>query len=162
MAALAITGYTDADKVRARIGVDDADVDDATMASFQLDIQLEIELAKLGVEAEIILSDFESAPTDPTIKLRFNLLQLFSSSFCAAELVRGRGLLFPAMFKDGKAETRRFATLSVDAISASLDAETSKWRKALLENEGLLTTTAADTFSPVLIVKPGFDPVTNS
>lgn len=159
--AVDITLYTDTDKVRARMGVDTADVSDEVLESLQLDLQLELTLSGYGIGAAAIKTAYDADNSDPVAKKSWYLLQLFSASFCAAKAVRGRDFLFPFLFKDGKAETRRFSGLSVDAIADKLDAEAKNWLDQLLEDQSI-TVPATPIHSPVLVVTPTVDPVTST
>ncbi len=157
--AVNITPYTDTDKIRARLGVDVADIDDDTVVAFQLDLQFALRTAELTIDPVAIQSAYNNTPADPVALKRWNLLQLYAASFCAATIARGRDLLFPMLFKDGKAETRRFSKVSLAAITDALDAETKKWEEALLGALDIVFT-AASPLIPVAVVAPDVDPVT--
>lgn len=159
---IAVTDYTDSDKIRARMGVDIADVDDDTLASFQLDIQLELSLANYQIDAAGIKTAYDADTADPAKRKSWYLLQLYAGSFCAAKTIRGRDLLFPMLFKDGKAESRRFAKLSITDIADALEAEAAKWLDELLADQALDPVAAPTVYSPVLVVPPTADPVTNT
>lgn len=157
--AVAITPYTDADKIRARLGVDMADVDDDTMVAFQLDIQFKLNLSRLEIDGDTIKSDAAANLTDADIQSLWMLLQMYAASWCAMTLAEGRDMLFPMLFKDGKAETRRFAKTSLANIVDKLKAETKKWEDQLLGALDL-PVPVAGIFNPLAVAVPDIDPVT--
>lgn len=143
----AITAFTDTDKVRAALGVDSVDVSDEVLLDMQLDLELTLDLASWAAGYE----GFEGNS--------LSMLQLYAAAFCALSAIDGRELLYPLLFKDGKAETRRFE-LDLQKIKDSLRSRVSKWRAALEAEEGLAVTEPAAATYIFGSAAPDFDPVT--
>lgn len=155
----AITNYTNTDKVRAALGVDASDVPDQKMVDMQLDIELTLDLDEFGVDHVTIYTEgTDVAPTAAQTK-SWNLLQMYSQ-YCAAYLaLDGKQLQYPLLFKDGKAEIRRFEEIDFDELLASIGRRKRKYQDLLAEDQGITLDTVS-SYSPLGVSTPGFDPVT--
>ena len=143
----AITSYTDTDKVRAALGVDPVDVSDEVLLDMQLDLELNLDLNSWATGYETFDGD------------SLSMLKLYAAAFCALQAIDGRELLYPLLFKDGKAETRRFE-LDLQKIKESLKARVAKWRKALEAAEDLVVVSTATATHIFGSAAPDYDPVT--
>lgn len=145
--ATSITNYTDTDKVRAALGVDSADVSDAVLVNMQLALELIVDLDAWAPNH----ANFTATS--------LSLLQLYASAFCAWKALDGRQLLYPFLFKDGKAETRRF-TIDLDNLIASLAKRAADFKTRLAASESL-TLANSITGSTYIMgsAKPDVDPV---
>lgn len=144
---VAITEYTDTDKIRAALGVDSVDVSDDTLGDMQLDLELLIDLSSWATGYE----DYAGVSLD--------MLKLYAASFCALSAIHGRELLFPVMFKDGKAETRRFA-LDLEVVKNNLASRLAAIKKALIKQEELTVTAEVRSNFIMGSAPPNYDPVT--
>jgi len=147
--SFAITPYTDTDKIRAALGVDSVDVDDQVLVDMQLGTELILDLNS-WIPGYTTLTGFSA-----------DLLSLYAASFCALSAIHGRELLYPQMFKDGKAESRRFA-LDLEKVKDNIAIRLAGIKKALITEEGL--TVAAETVSSFILgsAPPNYDPVTGA
>lgn len=146
----AITPFTDTDKVRAALGVDDVDVSDDVMLSMQLDLELELDLKSWATGYEAYTGD------------TLSMLYLYAANYCALQALTGRELLYPILFKDGKAEARRFE-LDFDKIKAELLAKVSRWKKAIAEDQGITLDSGTSASYPLFgSAEPDYDPVTGA
>lgn len=143
----AITAFTDTDKVRAALGVDSVDVSDEVLLDMQLGLELTLDLESWATGYGSFTGN------------SLSMLYLYAAAFCALSAIDGRELLYPLLFKDGKAETRRFE-LDLQKIKDSLRSRVSKWRAALEAEEGLAVTEPAAATYIFGSATPDFDPVT--
>lgn len=143
----AVTAYTDTDKVRAALGVDSVDVSDDTLEAMQLDLELTVDLDSWAPGH----ADFTGTS--------LSLLQLYAAAFCAWKALDGRQLLYPFLFKDGKAETRRF-TVDLNELIATLAKRAGDFKARLATAEDITLApriaSAAYIFGSAV---PDFDPV---
>ena len=142
-----ITAYTDTDRVRAALGVDAVDVSDDVLVDMMLAEELTLDLE-------------EWLPTHATLAgASSTALQLYAASFCALSALDGRELLYPYLFKDGKAETRRFQ-IDLQKLKEDLAARVAKWKAKLVALENLTPTVVASGSFIFGSSQPATDPVT--
>ncbi len=143
---VAITEYTDTDRVRAALGVDSADVSDNVLVDMQLDIELIVNLLSWVPGYASLTST------------SLDVLKLYAATFCALSALHGRELLYPISFKDGKAETRRFP-LDIEKVKDNLAVRLAGFKKSLASLEGI--TLAPETHSNYIFggAAPNYDPV---
>ena len=146
----AITSYTDTDRIRAALGVDSVDVSDDVLVSMQLDLELDLDLKSWAPDHATYTGD------------SLKILQIYAAAFCAFSAINGRELLYPFLFKDGKAETRRF-DLDLQKVKDSLAARAAKWKAALVAAEGITLTATTEKATYIFgSATPDFDPVTGA
>lgn len=144
-----ITAYSDTDRVRAALGVDSVDISDDVLVSMML-------------EQELIIDLTEWVPGHETLaNASLWALELYAAAFCALSALDGRELLYPYMFKDGKAETRRFQ-LDLQKLKQDLAARVAKWKAKVIELEGLDVATVKSASYIMGAAVPDTDPVTGA
>ena len=154
--AIAITAYTDSDRVRSALGLDLSDVKETLLAASGLDISLTFDLDEwLPNHAALYAAGSAPAASTGDIKI-MNAIKLYAQWYCAWEL-SGKKLAFVQIFTDGKAGMNRF-DIDLDSLRAMSEAEKNKWKDLLAELAG--QTVVASSYNPLGISTPTFDPIT--
>lgn len=145
----AITAYTDSDKVRAALGVDSVDVGDDVLVDMMLAEELTLDLdGWLPGHASLTGNSLTA-------------LNLYAASFCALSALDGRELLYPYLFKDGKAETRRFQ-VDLQKLKSDLAARVAKWKAKIQALENIAPTAPVSGGYIFGSAAPATDPVTGA
>ncbi len=148
---VAVTVYSDTDRIRAALGVDEADVSDDVLIDMQLELEVEVDLTAW-------IPGFDPITEVLSDPLAIKMMPLYVAAFCAFTALDGRELLYPYLFKDGKAETRRFQ-VDLQKLKDDLAAKVAKWKAAIIKAEGL-TAVSAGTASFIFgSAPPDYDPV---
>jgi hypothetical protein len=144
-----ITAYSDTDRVRAALGVDSVDVSDDVLVDMMLEQELMLDLGDWLPLHGTLLGNSLSA------------LELYAAAFCALSALDGRELLYPFMFKDGKAETRRFQ-LDLQKLKEDLAARVAKWKAKIIDLEDMEVATVKTASYIMGAAVPDTDPVTGA
>jgi hypothetical protein len=154
-----VTDYTTTANIRAAIGVDDNDLPDAQIVNSQVDVELTIDLDSwLPDHATIYTDGTTGSPTAEEVTSK-NYLIMYAMYAGACLVLDGRQLQYPFLFKDGKAELRRFDGISLDKILAALREKRAYYRTKLVTDQSLTETAEAIGFSIVGVSIPAYDPV---
>ena len=152
--------YTDTDKIRSALGVDDEDIGDAQITDRNLDKELRLDLVSwLPTHAALYTSGTSVSATDSE-QMTSDALVLYSTYFCAVLMVSALRLAAPQQVSDGKNSLTRFPTIDWQRLDSDLRAGMARAKAAILK----LQSQASTETDVVLFAAVGLasDPVTTT
>lgn len=151
--------YTNSDAIRAVAGVDDHDVSDATLTARKLDLELSADLRVWLPTHATVYSEGTAPGATASEQDQANLLILYATYFCAAQVVENAPLSMLQSVGDGKNTQSRFSKADLTALRERLREKADQFRQALIDLvPGGVGATSLTLFSGVGL---GVDPVTN-
>jgi hypothetical protein len=158
MAGPLIGEYTDTGTVRATAGVTDNEVDDDTLLSMQLGLAISADLYLWLADPAAVKAEGEGTGATPEQKQKWNLLQLYVASFCAAKVLES-SMHLPAQKTNGKDAFKRFSDKTLAEAVASLRRRAADYR---LQLEKIIAPSTGGDSGLFARASPAYDPVTNT
>lgn len=151
--------YTDSDRVRAALGLDDADIADTEITESSLEEELIVDLDSwVPTHAAIIAAADAPAATDSQ-KALGRLMRLYCQ-FKGAYLLAGQAYRILQKVTDGKNQQARFSNLDWERIAAALNEKAAKYKQLLAAALGDTVNSAVAGYPIMSASQPNFDPIT--
>jgi hypothetical protein len=124
--------YTNTDKIRSALGLDDKDISDKQLTDRDLDKELRLDLTSwLPTHATLYTTGTSTEATD-TQQLIADALVLYSTYYCSLLSARAMRLAAMQSHSDGKNTLERFATVDWQKIEMDLRERAAFYRDQLL------------------------------
>ena len=150
--------YTDTDRIRSVLGVDDKDIKDNQVTDRDLEKELRLDLLSwVSNHAALYTTGTTGTPTEPQ-KSVADALTLYSTYFCAILVVKSLQLAAPQAIADGKNSLSRFAAMDWQGMSAHLK-ERAAFYKTFIQDA--TATNAVTVYTAFAGVGLAVDPVTS-
>lgn len=149
--------YTDTDRIRSVLGIDEEDVSDDQIANRDLEKELRLDLLTWVSTHATVYDAGQVSNATETEQSAADALVLYCTYFCAVLVAKSLQLSAPQQISDGKNAMSRFATIDWPGIMDHLWERREFYKAAL---QGALSTTTVRTYSPFSGVGLGTDPVT--
>jgi len=167
-----LTSYTSFDEVRSAIGVAEEEITDDVLSQTIFELVLGFDLGDIGIFVPTIqdhylaLIDTVATPAPSVDEGRFiSILRVYATYVVARHLLRTLEMFAPQTIKDAKTELARVADPYAD-VKAGVEVFYQQMRARLLAAYLVLFPSAtpnnAVSFSPLLAVGLGVDPVTGA
>ena len=162
--AAPITTYTSYEEIRATLGVDSTDLEDATLALAIYAKELEVDLLALDADLTTQYATVKALPSPTVAQAKFlTATELFAVYSVAKRLTTSLPLFASKQMTDGKASDTRFENTwkpVIDAINSNYERTKANLVAAY---QGIVVTTGATTSRVYArIVTPIYDPVTGT
>lgn len=161
-----LTDYTTYDEVRAALGVNVDEVDDATLALPLYENILQVELEDIDMDIPTLYESVSALPTPTDDQLRFmQAAHLFATYAVAKQLTTSLPLFSPEQITDGKAMIRRNQDTPYKAVIEAVAREYTRFKSRLEKMFAVVNSTSAagavaKTYFSV--ASPTSDPITGA
>lgn len=153
-----ILQYTSTEAVIGALGLTEEDVESSMLLDQQIDKALQADLYEWVPDHSSVFSTGMQDGAAAADNHKANLLCLYSTWFCAHRVAKHMKLAFQQRLSDGKNDTRRFATLNLEALEKGTGSTASMYKKKLVK--ALNPAYQEPEFSLMSAVPPGYNPIT--
>lgn len=153
--------YTDTDRVRSVLGVDEKDVSDSSITARDLEKELRLDLLSWMPAHSTLHGTGSSSAASDTEQSLADAITLFSTYYCAVLVVKSLQLAAPQTVSDGKNTMSRFATMDWQQLTFHLK-ERLAFYKVFIQNSASSSTPTAPVYNPFQGALLSIDPVTST
>ena len=126
--------YTDTDRIRAVLGVDEKDLSDEQITARDLEKELRIELLSwVSNYAALMVTGLGTAATEVQVSIA-DALSLYCTYYCSIRAIKTLQMAAPQRVSDGQNALDRFATIDWQGLTLDLKELAATYKKYVQDN----------------------------